>query len=78
MSANSAQPYAHPAGLIIVLSIAPAIGLGICRFAALNISVAVLAAGVIACMAYAALRDKRGLQGEAGPLQSTPACGNIR
>jgi predicted MFS family arabinose efflux permease len=33
MSANSAQIYARPAWLIIVLSIAPAIGLGICRFA---------------------------------------------
>jgi hypothetical protein len=27
------QPYLHPARLIIVLAIAPAIGLGICRFA---------------------------------------------
>ena len=33
MSANSAQIYARPAWLIIVLSVAPAIGLGICRFA---------------------------------------------
>jgi predicted MFS family arabinose efflux permease len=33
MSANSAQIYPRPAWLIIVLSIAPAIGLGICRFA---------------------------------------------
>jgi hypothetical protein len=32
MSANSAQAYPHPAWLTIVLSIAPAIGLGICRF----------------------------------------------
>jgi len=33
MSFNSAQRHAHPAWLIVVLSIAPAIGLGICRFA---------------------------------------------
>jgi hypothetical protein len=33
MAANSAQMYERPAWLIIVLSIAPAIGLGICRFA---------------------------------------------
>ncbi len=45
---------------------------------ALNISAAVLVVGVIACLAYAALRDKRGPQGDAVPLHSTPACGNIR
>jgi hypothetical protein len=33
MSANSAQINARPVWLIIGLSIAPAIGLGICRFA---------------------------------------------
>src|SRR5206468_12255432 len=33
MSASSSQAHANPAKLIIVLSIAPAIGLGICRFA---------------------------------------------
>jgi hypothetical protein len=33
MAANSAQISERPAWLIIVLSIAPAIGLGICRFA---------------------------------------------
>jgi predicted MFS family arabinose efflux permease len=34
MSANAFQPaYSHPARLIIVLAIAPAIGLGMCRFA---------------------------------------------
>jgi predicted MFS family arabinose efflux permease len=32
MSINASQPYAHPARLIIILAIAPAIGLGICRF----------------------------------------------
>src|SRR5882757_6665366 len=34
MSTNALQPlYPHPARLIIVLAIAPAIGLGMCRFA---------------------------------------------
>jgi hypothetical protein len=33
MSDNSQQAYARPAWLITVLAIAPAIGLGICRFA---------------------------------------------
>jgi predicted MFS family arabinose efflux permease len=33
MSINSSPTYAQPAWLMIVLSIAPAIGLGICRFA---------------------------------------------
>ena len=33
MSSNPQQPYTRPAWLIIVLAIAPAIGLGICRFA---------------------------------------------
>lgn len=33
MSASSSQAHANPAKLIVVLSIAPAIGLGICRFA---------------------------------------------
>lgn len=45
---------------------------------ALNISAAVLVAGVIACMAYAALRDRRGPEGEGVPLHSAPARGNIR
>jgi len=40
---------------------------------ALNISAAVLVAGVAACMPYAALRDRRGLQDEAVPRQSKPA-----
>jgi len=33
MSTNSTQVHAHPAWLIVVLSIVPCIGLGICRFA---------------------------------------------
>jgi hypothetical protein len=33
MSDNSQQAYARPAWLITVLAVAPAIGLGICRFA---------------------------------------------
>src|SRR5471030_2942498 len=32
MSPAAPQSYAHPARLIVVLAIAPAIGLGICRF----------------------------------------------
>ena len=32
MSENSAQPYARPIWFVLVLSITPAIGLGICRF----------------------------------------------
>jgi hypothetical protein len=58
----SRQLYPHPARPFIVLAIAPAIGLGILTDAmgdlsvGLNVSAAILVAGVAACMAYAALR----------------------
>jgi hypothetical protein len=58
----SRQLYPHPARPIIVLAIAPAIGLEILTDAmgdlsvGLNVLAAILVAGVGACTAYAALR----------------------
>ena len=72
------QPDAHPVWLTIALGLGQTPGpIATGAIGALSISAVVLFAGAIVCMAYATLRDKRGLQGQAVALQSTPACGNI-